>query len=42
MILDGDHQRPWKDGEERASRAVFIGREMPEEMIRKGFSECVA
>jgi G3E family GTPase len=42
MILDGDHQRPWKDGEERQSRAVFIGREMPEEMIRKGFSECVA
>jgi G3E family GTPase len=42
MILDGDHQRPWKDGEERLSRAVFIGRDMPEEMIRKGFAECVA
>ena len=42
MILDGDHQRPWKDGEERSSRAVFIGRDMPEEMIRKGFAECVA
>jgi len=44
MILDGDHQRPWKDGEEaREAAAVFIGRrEMPEEMIRKGFSECVA
>ncbi len=42
MILDGDHQRPWQDGEERASRIVFIGREMPEEMIRKGFAECVA
>jgi G3E family GTPase len=42
MILDGDHQRPWKDDEPRVSRAVFIGREMPEEMIRKGFAECVA
>ncbi len=42
MILDGDHQRAWKDGEERLSRAVFIGRELPEEMIRKGFAECVA
>src|SRR5262252_4669069 len=42
MILDGDHQRPWQDGEERLSRAVFIGRDMPEEMIRKGFAECVA
>jgi len=42
MILDGDHQRAWQDGEERMSRAVFIGRDMPEEMIRKGFAECVA
>jgi G3E family GTPase len=42
MILDGDHQRPWQDGEERVSRAVFIGRDMPEEMIRKGFAECLA
>jgi G3E family GTPase len=42
MILDGDHQRPWKDGEERLSRAVFIGRDMPEEMIREGFAGCVA
>ena len=42
MILDGDHQRAWKDGEERVSRAVFIGRDLPEEMIRKGFAECVA
>jgi G3E family GTPase len=42
MILDGDHQRAWKEGEERLSRAVFIGRDMPEELIRKGFAECVA
>ena len=31
MILDGDHQRAWKDGEKRESRLVFIGRELPEE-----------
>ena len=42
MILDGDHQRPWKDGEKRTSRLVFIGRKLPEEMIRKGFEGCVA
>jgi G3E family GTPase len=42
MILDGDHQRPWKDGEKRDSRLVFIGRELPEEKIRKGFESCVA
>jgi G3E family GTPase len=42
MILDGDHQRAWKDGEKRESRAVFIGRNLPEEKIRKGFESCVA
>ncbi|HWM46147.1 MAG TPA: GTP-binding protein [Xanthobacteraceae bacterium] len=42
MILDGDHQRPWKDGEARESRLVFIGRQLPEEKIRQGFESCVA
>jgi G3E family GTPase len=42
MILDGDHQRAWREGERRESRAVFIGRNMPEEKIRKGFEACVA
>ena len=41
MILDGDHQRPWKEGEERVSRIVFIGRELPEEKIRTGFEACM-
>jgi len=42
MILDGDHQRPWKEGEERVSRLVFIGRNLPEAKIRAGFEGCVA
>lgn len=42
MILDGDHQRPWKDDEKRDSRIVFIGKKLPEEKIRKGFAECVS
>jgi len=42
MILDGDHQRPWKDGEERVSRIVFIGRNLPEDRIRQGFESCLA
>jgi G3E family GTPase len=42
MILDGDHQRKWKDGEARTSRIVFIGRHLPQEKIRKGFESCVA
>ena len=42
MILDGDHQRPWKNGEKRDSRIVFIGRNLPEETIRQGFDSCIA
>jgi G3E family GTPase len=41
MMLDGDHQRPWKDGEPRQSRLVFIGRNLPEETIRQGFEACL-
>jgi len=41
MMLEGDHQRKWKDGEKRESRLVFIGRELPEETIRKGFESCI-
>jgi len=42
MILDGDHQRPWREGEKRESRLVFIGRQLPEEKIRQGFESCIA
>ena len=42
MILDGDHQKPWKDDEKRESRLVFIGRQLPEEKIRTGFETCFA
>ena len=42
MILDGDHQRPWKDGEKRESRIVFIGRNLPQEKIQQGFEGCIA
>jgi len=41
MMLEGDHQRPWKAGEPRQSRIVFIGRELPEQMIREGFESCI-
>ena len=42
MILDGDHQRPWKPDEKRASRIVFIGRNLPGKLITEGFESCVA
>jgi G3E family GTPase len=41
-MLEGDHQRKWKDGEPRESRLIFIGRELPEEMIRAGFESCIS
>jgi G3E family GTPase len=42
MILDGDHQRAWNNGEARQSRIIFIGRKLPEETIRQGFASCIA
>jgi G3E family GTPase len=41
MMLEGDHQRKWKDDEKRESRVVFIGRELPEAAIREGFESCI-
>lgn len=42
MIIEGDHQRPWKDGEKRESRLVFIGRDLDEEKLRRTFEACQA
>ena len=41
MMLEGDHQRKWRDDEPRESRLVFIGRELPEQTIRDGFESCI-
>lgn len=40
MLLEGDHQRPWKEGEKRVSRLVFIGRNLPKDLIEDGFLKC--
>ncbi|TPI46842.1 MULTISPECIES: GTP-binding protein [unclassified Mesorhizobium] len=42
MLLEGDHQRPWKADEERTSRLVFIGRNLPKGIIESGFMGCRA
>ena len=42
MILDGDHQRPWNSGEQRQSRIIFIGRNLPGKKITEGFESCIA
>lgn len=42
MIIEGDHQRAWKEGEKRESRLVFIGRDLDREKIEQSFLACQA
>ena len=40
MIIEGDHQRPWRDNEPRESRLVFIGRNLDREALSAEFDAC--
>ena len=42
MILEGDHQRAWKDGETHESRLVLIGRDLDAERLKRTFEACQA
>jgi G3E family GTPase len=42
MILEGDLQREWRDGDQRYSRMVFIGRNLDEAALKAGFEACAA
>jgi G3E family GTPase len=42
MILDGDLQREWRDGESRDCRIVFIGHELDKAKLEAGFRACAA
>jgi G3E family GTPase len=42
MIIEGNHQRPWKTEEKRESRLVFIGRELDRDKIEQSFKACEA
>jgi G3E family GTPase len=42
MIMEGDHQRPWKDGEKRETRIVFIGRDLDAGKLKTSFEACLA
>ena len=42
MIIEGNHQRAWRDGEKRESRLVFIGRKLEADLIKAGFAACQA
>ncbi|GAN59331.1 cobalamin biosynthesis protein CobW [Acetobacter cibinongensis] len=40
MMADGNAIGPWKDGEARESRLVFIGRNLNRPQLRRGFESC--
>ena len=42
MIADGAFIGPWKDGDPRVSRIVFIGRNLNRPQLRRGFEACAA
>ncbi len=42
MLIEGGHQRFWKPDEKRQSRLVFIGRDLPCDMLKQGFEACCA
>ncbi len=42
MIDEGDTQREWRDGEPRASRLVFIGRNLDRAELERAFAACAA
>ncbi len=42
MIMEGDHQRPWRPDEARESRLVFIGRDLDADRLRRSFEACQA
>ena len=42
MIADGDFIGPWKEGDPRRSRIVFIGRNLNRPLLRRGFESCQA
>ena len=41
MMMDADWGTPWKDGEKRSSKLVFIGRNLDGENLKRGFEECL-
>jgi G3E family GTPase len=42
MIVDGDTQREWREGEARVSRLVFIGRNLNRDELEREFLRCAA
>jgi G3E family GTPase len=42
MIVEGDTQREWREGEARTSRLVFIGRNLDRAELENAFAACAA
>ena len=42
MIIEGNHQRKWREDERRESRLVFIGRKLDGAALMAGFEACLA
>jgi G3E family GTPase len=42
MIVEGDTQRDWREGEPRVSRLVFIGRNLDRAELESAFAACAA
>ena len=42
MLMGADRGVPWRDGETRESRMVFIGRDLPRDLLLQGLSQSVA
>jgi hypothetical protein len=42
MLIEGGPQRPWKLSEPRQTRLVFIGRDLPINILKQGFEACRA
>ena len=42
MLMGADQGSPWRDGEARESRMVFIGRDMPRDLLFQGLLKSVA
>ena len=40
MIADGDYIGPWREGDARRSKIVFIGRNLNRPQLRRGFEAC--
>ncbi|MBX9943232.1 MAG: GTP-binding protein, partial [Reyranella sp.] len=41
MMMDSDWGTPWKDGEKRSSKLVFIGRNLDGDNLQRGFNDCL-